>query len=143
MKDEFVGYLKAIGLTDVLINRIGTVYEFYQGVCPEELVDIFVTDLVKQDGSREYENLWLFSQGYAMEAKSFVTKDNFDMTPQRKIVHWTIEKQDYDFRNATEKSRLYLVADAAENLHYLFKASKENCDYLREIFRKYILPNCQ
>lgn len=77
-----------------------------------------------------------------MEAKQFIKKDDFDITPiKNRILYWRIEKQDYDFKKATEKSRLYLEFTLDTGISGEFKASKENCDYLRDIILKYVLPN--
>jgi hypothetical protein len=144
MRSEFVSYLKAIGMTDVLVKRVEEVYEFYRSVCPDEITDIFVTDFLKEDGNRDYENLWFFSQGYVMEAKNFVTKDEFDMTPLLKSVfYWLVEKQDYNFLKASEKSRLHIKVNFSVGLGMIggLKASKENCDYLKDIFHKHLLAN--
>jgi hypothetical protein len=142
MKEEFIGYLKAIGMTDVLTGRVKTIYDFYRGVCPEEITDIFATDVFKEDGGREYENLWFFSQNYMMEAKRFISQDDFDMTPARKhINYWSVNKQDYDFQKATDKSRLYIKITFDAVVVGELKASKNNCDYLREIFKKHVLSN--
>jgi len=142
MKEEFIKYLESIGLTKTLCERIKTIYEFYRDTCPDEITGIFVTDYITEDGSREYENLWFFSKIYAMEAKQFIVKDDFDMTPiKNRIIYWKIQKKDYDFKKATEKSRLYLEFGLDTGIAGVFKASKENCDYLKDIILKYVLPN--
>jgi hypothetical protein len=65
-------------------------------MCPAEITGMFVTDYIKEDGAREYENLWLFPQTYCMEAKQFITKDDFDIAPIRSRIHyWNIRKQDF------------------------------------------------
>ncbi len=142
MKEEFITYLESIGITKALHKKIETIHEFYQEICPDEITDIFVTDYIKEDRSREYEDLWFFSEKYCMEAKLFITKDYFDITPIQKMVdYWTIQKQDYDFKKATEESRLYLKFNLASGRYGEFKAAKENCDYLRDIILKYVKPN--
>ena len=142
MKDEFKKYLEAIGITEILHRRIKTIYEFYEKICPNEITNIFVTDYITEDGTREYENLWFFSKKYVMEAKLFIQKDDFDITPiQNRIIYWTIQKQDYDFKKAIEKSRLYLEFRLDTGGICELKASKENCDYLRDIILKYVVPN--
>ncbi|MGB2841353.1 MAG: hypothetical protein WBC40_02560 [Halobacteriota archaeon] len=142
MEKEFITYLKSIGLTEAIRKRIETIHEFYREICPDKITGIFVTNYMEEDGERMYENLWFFSENYCMEAKQFIAKDDFDITPIRsRIYYWTIQKQDYDFKKATEKSRLYLKFKLDTSIHGEFKASKENCDYLREIFLKYIVPN--
>jgi hypothetical protein len=142
MKEEFIKYLESIGIANALRERIDTIYKFYQEIYPDEITDIFITDYIKEDGTREYENLWFFSEKHCMEAKRFITKDDFDIVPIKKRVnYWTIQKQNYDFKKATEKSRLYLKFDLDAGINCDFKAAKENCDYLRKIILKYIVPN--
>lgn len=142
MKEEFITYLESIGITKALHKKIETIHEFYWEICPDEITGIFVTDYINEDRAREYENLWFFSEKYCMEAKLFITKDDFDITPIQKMVnYWTVQKQDYDFKKATEKSRLLLRFDLATGIHGEFKAAKENCDYLRDIIIKYVAPN--
>lgn len=141
MKNEFIEYLKSIGLTEPIIGRIEHIYQFYKEISSDEIRDIFVTEYIKADGSREYENLWFFSSKCCMEAKLFITKDDFDMAPMRNdVVYLDIRKQDYDFKKATEKSRIELRFRLSE-VHGILKASKENCDHLKRILLEYILPN--
>lgn len=142
MKEEFIKYLESIGITKALRERIETTYEFYQEICPDEITGIFITDYIKEDGSREYENLWFFSEKNCMEAKQFITKDDFDITPiKKRVYYWTIQKQDYDFKKATKKSRVHLKFDLDTGIVGVLKAAKENCDYLREIILKYVVLN--
>lgn len=142
MKKEFIEYLESISITKVLRERVETIYKFYQDICRDEITGIFITDYIKKDGSREYENLWFFSEKYCMEAKQFITKDDFDITPiKKRVFYWTIQKQDYDFKKATKKSRLYLKLSLDPGIGGDFKAAKENCDHLKEIILKYVVLN--
>ncbi|MCH8011088.1 MAG: hypothetical protein IIA61_03930 [Candidatus Marinimicrobia bacterium] len=142
MREEFIKYLGSIDITKALREKIETIHKFFQEICPDEITGIFITDYMKEDGSREYENIWFFSKKYCMEAKQFITKDDFDITPTKKrVYYWTIQKQDYDFKKATEKSRLHLKFFLDTKIDCEFKSSKGNCDYLREIILKYIAPN--
>lgn len=148
MKEEFKEYLASIGIGDTLQKRVAQIYQFYQKICPDEIRAIFVTDYLQADGTRVYENLWFFSERYCMEAKQFVTTDDFDIEPMKnKVTYVQIKKQEYDFEKATEKSRFnviaYLSIPALGALHGELKASKENCDYLKDILLKYIKPNLQ
>ena len=142
MKEELTKYLESIGITKAFCERIETIHEFYCSICPDEITSIFVTDYIKEDSTREYENLWFFSKGYYMEAKQFITKDDFDITPiQNRIRYWTIQKQDYDFKKAGEKSRISLEFQLDTEIAGHLKASRENCDYLRDIILKHVMPN--
>jgi hypothetical protein len=142
MKEELKKYLESIGITETLCKRVETIYEFYREIWLDEITDIFVTEYIKEDGAREYENLCFFSGKHVMEAKQFIKKDDFDITPiKNRIYYWRLQKQDYDFKKATEKSRLHLEVYLDTGVHGDFKASKENCDYLKDIILKYVLPN--
>jgi len=142
MKEEFIKYLEDVGLTGPIRERAKTIYEFYREICPDEITGIFITDYMKEDGERVYENLWIFSEKYCMEAKQFITTDDFDITPiKNRIIYWVLKKQDYDFKKATEKSRVYLEFRMDTEISGELKASKKNCDYLRDTILEYIKSN--
>jgi hypothetical protein len=141
MKDEFIAYLGSIGMSTVLVERAQSIYDFYGRICREDITDIFVSEFIKQDGDREYQSLWFFSQGYAMEAKEFSGKDAFDMARiDPLVIYWIVEKQDYDFQAASDKSRLHIRVTLQSMQGCDFKASKNNCDYLKGLFLKYFAP---
>jgi hypothetical protein len=142
VKERFERYLQAIGLTQTLIGRVEQIIQFYEQLAPGEIRDILVTDYIGSDEQREYESLWLFSDLYAMEAKGFVSRDEFDMVCLcDRVTRWQIQKENYDFASAAYNSRLNIHADTDARWYYQFKASRENCDNLRDLFLKYILPN--
>ena len=142
MKKEFLDYLKQIGITDLFQKRVLEILGFYEKYCSMDVADIFVSEYIVGDDKRQYENLWLFTPFLACEAKQFLTQDNFDaLSIAKKITRWEIQKTEYDFQKATDKSRMTLFFNIAENLHGNLQASKENCDVLRDIFQKYIVPN--
>ena len=142
MNEQHRNYLERIGMSSVLIERCRSLYEFYATLLPDEAWDIFVTELVTSEGTRQYDSLWFFSQRYAAEAKRFLAEDDFDFTLIGKAVyHWEIKKQDYDFRSATDKSRLSIAFHFLHEITGELKASKENCDSLRDVFVRYIMPN--
>jgi len=143
MKTEFIEYLSSIGIpSGRLQNRIENIYNFYLDLLSADIQDIFVTDYLQDDGSRNYENLWFFSRNHCMEAKQFIKDDDFDIiTMGKRIITWRIKKINYDFNNATSESRLNVVFILPHLRSGTLKASKENCDSLRDIFKKYIVPN--
>jgi hypothetical protein len=139
LKKEFIDYLRDINLPENFIAIVEKIYFFYNEVCPEEIQDIFISEYMAED-LREYENLWLFSENYLMEAKRFIKEDTFDMTPFKTVEYWRITKIDYDFQNAINESRIHATIELNGGNTGEFKASKENCDQFKEIFLKYIVP---
>lgn len=143
MKQEMIKYLETIGITKHYLKRTKEVYNFYNTFLEqEEILDIFVCDYLDGEGVRNYESLWLFTQNYIMEATLFLIQDNFDIAPiKKRVIHCAIEKEKYDFKKANDKSRINVSLRLPFQLTCDFKASKENCDYLRDILLKHIKPN--
>ena len=142
MKDQLRQYLESLGMTGPLVARVESVLSLCQSLCPEEITGICVSEYYKEDQTREYESVWFFSESYGMEAGRFISQDSLDLVPMRKrVVHWVLTKQDYDFETATDKSRLRVQFALGHQLSGSLKASKENCDHLRDIFKRYVVPN--
>jgi hypothetical protein len=72
-------YLTAMGFTESLFERVETIIQSLENICVDEIKDIHVSDFITDDGSRDYDSLWLFSDNFAMEAKQLLTTDNFDI----------------------------------------------------------------
>jgi hypothetical protein len=143
MKTKHIKYLKDIGMKTPLIERIKEIFHFFSELCAEEIEDIFVTDYIKEDGTRVYEELRFYSKTFVMRASDFLASDNYTINHTKKSIIRSIriEKINYDFKKANVKSRM--------RLHLGFKsstrattliASRENCDYLRNIIKKRYLP---
>jgi hypothetical protein len=144
MKQEFLDYLACIGLKDLIIARVATILEFNVKICPDEIMDIFISEYMKEDGTREYESLWFFSKRYTMEAKHFLAVDDFDIMPVNKCVHYfQLKKQDYEIESANDKSRLTILFTGGYQISGTLKGTKENCDHLWRIFKNYILANLE
>ena len=143
MNDEFKKYLTSIGIGKPVAERVEAAYQFYKNILEmvdDEVKDIFITDYIKKDNSREYENLWFFSEKYVMEAKLFINMDDFDFMPSRGLKYLRIDKQNYDFKQATDQSRMSVEYGGQDMLSGELRASKENCDRLRYITIKYLMP---
>lgn len=141
MKTKWKKYLDSIGISLLLQKRAEEVLKFYQQIYTDKVEDIFITEYLDEDGNRHYENMWLFSTTHAMEAEKFLQKDDFDCVPVTKLIsRWCIEKTEYDFVKATAKSRMTVYFNG-NNFEADLRASKENCDQLKIVFMKYIMPN--
>lgn len=142
MKTEFRDYLKRIGATEPVINTVENIYKNCAEICPEEIKDIFISEYVGEEGQRIYENAWFISEKYLMEAKNFTNSENFDLVSfSKKINRIKINKRDYELKNANTKSRIELSGIISVLITLEMKASKENCDQLMKIIKKYFVPN--
>ncbi len=144
MKEKFEKYLADIGVPERMHERIESIYEFYENICPEEIVDIFIGDSVEDTKANKLENLWFFSDKYLMEAKSFMMRDNFDMALVKgRIVYWELAKKDYDFQKAKETSHFHLLFKINTGVTGDIYATGKNCDYLKEIMDRYVMANLE
>jgi hypothetical protein len=142
VKKFFDDYLNSIGLAESLKNRVAIVLEDYKQICDQTINDIFVSEFIKEDGTREYESIWLFSNAYTMEAKKFINEDNFDVTAIAKCIdYYQIRKKEYRFGKPSDQSRLIIDFITEHEIKGSLKASKTNCTNLWNIFLKYIKPN--
>lgn len=140
-KNLRVEYLRDIGILEPLQRKIEGIYEIFRKLCPDTIIDMFINDYIDEDGTRRYEHLRFFSEKHVMSAMNFVTEEDLRIGPiKRQIRLIRIQKKDYDLQNATEQSRLIVIVEYNGTLSTL-KACKRNCDYLRDIVRKFIVPN--
>jgi len=141
MKQQFSEYLTSIGITDLFRQRIEDICALFDDLWKVEVFDIFVTDYVDNDGRRNYEDLFLFTAEGIVEALQFLTKDvlALNYTTNRPI-YLKIDKQNYDFKQATLESRMSFTVYFTSEVRCHFKASQENCDHLQAILLKYFIP---
>jgi hypothetical protein len=144
MNRGMVDYLQSLNVSQPIFQRVHNVYDFFREMLPEDvdLVELFVTQYITEEGAREYENLWFFSDEYLMEAKDFLTVDEFDtIALNSNVRRWEIRGQDYNYRRATDKSRIFLHITFSDQIGADLRASQKNCDYLMAILKKYFVPN--
>jgi hypothetical protein len=142
MNDFISSYNEYIRITAPINQRIRSILSFYKLICPEEIKDMFVSEYLKEDHTREYESLWFFSDNYVMESDQFLSSDHFDIISiNKKITRFAISKNEYDFKNANENSRMLLEFATPHSITGELKASQANCDKLRDIFMTYLKNN--
>jgi len=145
MKEQFSNYLASIGIKDLFYRRVEEICLLLGNLLDEEILDIFVSDYVQEDGTRIYDNLRLFTARGLIEADRFLTHDEFFFSDTRKCspIAWELKTRDYDFQQATVKSRMSLRVAFTSDIRCEFKASQENCDFLRSLLVKYFVSNTE
>jgi hypothetical protein len=133
-------YCRLIGMTNVLIGRTEYLHEFSSQLSSDILKDIFVSEYLNSDGVRVFENLWFFSATFVLEAHQFTTQDDVDVTPMAAVQYLKVTKTAYDFVKPTKDSRLSVYVTFTSQVAGQLKASRENCDQLRIMVKKYFVP---
>lgn len=139
-KTEFIEYLKTIGVMEPLQERIRSIYEFFKETCPEDIIDIFVDEFITNEGERRYTDVHFLSENFKMLAANFINIDDFKCTPLRQARGIRVQKLDYDFKKASDRSRMHVMVQYYDPGMTEFKASRENCDYLKGIIQKHYFP---
>ena len=140
MKNDFKKYLKEIGIEKTIEDRIKNILDFYKKHIGVTFQDICVSEYIKDDGSRVYEDLWLFNKNFICECKNFIKEDNFDFAPVINITYWELKKKEYTPENSNGNSRLNINFQFGD-INGKIRTSKSNCDHLFKIFTKYIQGN--
>jgi hypothetical protein len=142
VNESFSGYLRDIAISNTLQDKIDQILQSFAKIYPVDFEDIFIEDYVREDGTRDYDSLYFFSSAYWMEAATFTSmaKLAFFNFPTIQV---EIESQDYDFEHWNEKSRLLVKFYGPQGQSGQMRAAKKNCDYLRDILRKWLVPQVQ
>jgi hypothetical protein len=138
LNDSFSAYLAEIGMNDLLMERVSTLRDLYAAIQVEELSDIFVNETLTAEGDRIFDSVWFFTSSYVME--SLLSGDTFDSVRIDRIVRWEITLSDYDWKEANESSRLSISLTFPEGITGSLRATHKNCDYLRDLFVRWIVP---
>ena len=150
MNKDFATYLEKLGVSSdkPLFAKADRLLELAKIVGPEEAEDIFVSEFTKEDGSREFTSLWMFTPRYVMEARDFPgNNDKIDTTYIKKAISYVeVESKDYNLKEAGDSSRVsisVLFTHSAQGgaLTGRLRASKKNCDDLVARYVKYFKPN--
>lgn len=143
MNTNLAEYLTAIGATQTVTDRVERILTQYErSLRIPDINDIFLCDIVNAEAVRVFTALWLFSPNYLMEAKDFLSQDDFDICPYTgRLSYLQVNKTNYDFSTPTEQSRLYIEFRMTERVGGELRASSTNCDHLFRILTKYLLPN--
>jgi hypothetical protein len=147
--ESFAEYMKTIGVSETLASEFQRQYEFFKNICPEKIEHMFIDDYINQEGTRIFESTNFFSASFAMEAKTLGPTGEYEMALfLPRLRYWSVEAKDFDFKKATDKSRLVfkfvLFEGGGLSLPTAtLKASKENCDYLWNLISIYFVPKLQ
>jgi hypothetical protein len=141
MKKEFDQYLTSLNLTKVQKQKVQEILNYYKLICPEEITEIFICDFFKEDGTRDFSSLWLFSKSFVMESKDFTINNNLDIAPfPDQIRHSKFEFINFNLIKPNENSRITYSSNLILGLECEFKASGDNCSKLMSIFEMYFKP---
>lgn len=143
MEEEFKNYLVEIGFTQILINRVEGILENIESLFSVEITDIFVENYFK-DSEQEYDALYLFSSNLCICADNFIVKDDFRVTYLTEhILTLKIMSKEYNIKDEefNDNSKFVIFFSTDLDAYGDYKSAKNNCNYLKKILTKYLIPN--
>ena len=142
MNAALAEYLSALGAPETLQSRVADLVDSYEVVLEEEVGAWLVSEYVDEPDERTFESLWLFTDGFAMEAQLLgAEEDHFDFVPfQTGIRQIVVEKRSFDLQHATSASRMTVETWFEDRRYGVMRATGENCLALMEILKTVLLP---
>jgi len=142
MDQKHLDYLTSIEITEPIILRIDEIISLYRNITDEAINKIIVSEFITTDLAHIFESLWLFTDKFIMEAKGFIIKNNFDITPYNKQIYYAyIEEENFDFNRGSNNSKILLHFSTTNRITGELKGSGKNCAYIYEIYKQIIQPN--
>jgi hypothetical protein len=147
MPESIVTYLDSLGMGSALIERVEATRVVIQRVVDQEVTGIFVSEYRTEEGQREYDSLWLVTDGFISEAIDFTFTDRSDVVPRaNSIQRIEMIRRDYELDDeVSESSRLTLhvlfSGAGATGITGELKASGENCLALTAFLKEHLLPH--
>lgn len=142
MKPEFQKYLKNIGVTKPIQNRVEHFYCLCRDMAFGQLLGVFIDEYLTEDKTRKYTGLSFFSQYFIFSVTNFLTDDKIEIFNIKTCFDSiTIIVENFDFKKANDKSLMSVQIYHSTVAKGGYKASQKNCEYLVRILRKYIRPS--
>ena len=147
MKTEYEEYLQTVDihLRANLHKRILEAIPLMEALSPEPLQDILITEGSDNEERRLYYSLYMFSEHYIAEANNidgpsqtlynlFILKNS--------VINLTLSLDNYDLKKAANrKSWVAFHVGLASDRNLQLRATRQNCEKVKQIYEKYIKPN--
>jgi hypothetical protein len=103
-----------------------------------EIEDIFVADVINQEGQRNYQILHFFTSATIFEITDFVgTETLWIRAIENGPSYVQIERTHFNFDAASNESRIFMHLDWPMEFQLNLRATGKNCTHCMYIFSKY------
>ena len=133
-------YIDQLGIGKPLSERVRLSEMECLKLIPGPINNVFISDLVDSEGIRQYSNLHFFTDSMVYEQENFVSSTTIWLTSLPAKLTCVVDKQEFDFENHTERSRLSIRAIWVGDFQIDLRASGANCLALMKIYREILLP---
>ena len=140
---KFTTYFESIGLTDNFLALAEKYSEIYINIYGDDIKDCFVSEYLDSNGTKNYENIWFFSDNFVCESKSFLfAAPTYDTASIKNLIsHWISSVENYELDRATLDARMTLEFTMSTHTKAFLRGSGVNCEHLVKILKTYVIPN--
>jgi hypothetical protein len=140
MKTAWTKYFKALGMSQVLVQRARQAFHALSTALQTDIEDVFVSEYIDSDGNRQFEDLFIFTQYHIVQVRNFALEDVLDADAFGPLRNLLVSRVAFDFTEPTDKSRLHVRYHTLTGCSAELKASRENCATLARILRERLAP---
>lgn len=142
MLDQFEDYLGLLPLTKTIKSRINSCLTLNSKIIPDDILEIFISDIKDKEGARTYTSLWIITDKYCMECKNFLSQYDFDVINYKNNLRYcSIKFKDFDLETATESSSLTVSCAFTDQGGANYMATGTNCLKAYDIYKNYFVKN--
>jgi len=141
MNQEIIKYMNKLKIPDENEQRILSYVTLVENLTNETVEEIFISDYLVGE-TREFKNLFFFSEHFFVECKKFLQSDEFNIFKfDHLISRATLTVKSFNFSDVNNKSRFHLEILTNQKESIELKATGNNCSSLYQIHQKYILTH--
>jgi hypothetical protein len=123
-----------------MIEAVAAVYAQCEVFTDERIVDLVVSETVQENGERVFLGVWFFTASFAMETQGFPNRLGFDVVSLQRLSRCVMMPRDFDFKTATDRSRLVVQITSGVEFSGTFQASGTNCEALLRTATNILAP---
>ena len=141
-RQNIEGYAESIEGSPSLVEKIVNSMNIANEMCPEDILDVFISEKTRTNGNLQPNSAWFFSNKYILESKNVLSSNiNMDIISHYKyITRYEIYTTEYNFSDYNDNS-LLRIEGFIESTLFDILATRNNCNNLWEIIKKHIVPN--
>ena len=136
---ELTAYLRSIDAPPAVRKRAQELHRLYRAIADLRGSSVILSEVVADDGSRDFQGLWIFTDQWVMEARfSEGDQEELDGTEKHYLARWVAKPSKFDFVSATPDSRLTVEMWFAGEVVGEVHASGSNCKALANALARHI-----
>ena len=141
MDEPTRAYLEELDAPAPVRERVAALLRNYHNLGVHEFQS-FVSETVGDDGTRQFESLWLFNRTSVMEAalREDESAELDGVRLDRALTRWAVKVRSFDLETWQPETRMSVDLWFSDEILGQLSASGANCLRLVTLLREYVVP---